>query len=216
MEMEKVVQRKEEVPMEELIPPSSICELDVKEWAMELRENNIVMDEFNAQVKEEKMKNIEEIEYRQRKAREEEIGEKERKIEDQRRKLEEERILMEEQIARQNDIFEREKVVNLREKELIYRKQSLKEMELEINEKNSILEITLKMKETEEMLFQQKNKSDFEMVQNEAQLNISRGKDIAMREKELAVRHQKLDRKESQIEEKSKIFEMAIQMNEFR
>jgi hypothetical protein len=36
MEMEKVVQRKEEVPMEELIPPSSIFELDVKEWAMEL------------------------------------------------------------------------------------------------------------------------------------------------------------------------------------
>ena len=41
-------------------------------------------------------------------------------------------------------------------------------------------------------------------------------KDIAMREKGVAPRHQKLDRKESQIEEKSKIFEMAIQMNEFR
>ena len=47
MEIEKIVQGKEEVPMEEFIPPSTICELDVKEWAMELRENDIVMDEFN-------------------------------------------------------------------------------------------------------------------------------------------------------------------------
>ena len=131
-------------------------------------------------------------------------------------KLEEERILMEEQIARQNDIFKRENVVNLKEKELISRKQSLKEMELEINEKNSILEITLKMKETEEKISQQKNKKAIEMVQSEAQLNISREHDIDIRAKEVALRHLKLDRKESQIAEKSKIFEMAIQMNEFR
>ena len=46
MEMEEVLQRKEEVPSEELVPPSNIHELDVKEWEMELREKNIVMDEF--------------------------------------------------------------------------------------------------------------------------------------------------------------------------
>ena len=183
MEMEEVLQRKEEVPSEELVPPSNIHELDVKEWAMELRENNIVMDEFNVLVKEEKIK-------------------------DQRRKLGEERNLM----KRQNDLDEREKVVNVREKELIFRKQSIKEMEFEINEKNSFLEISLKLKGNEEKISQQKNRNIIEMVQNETQLMVSMEKYIAMREKEVALRHQKFDRKESQLEEKRKIFDMAIQV----
>ena len=162
-------------------------EADVKEWAMELRENNIVMDEFNVLVKEEKIK-------------------------DQRRKLGEERNLM----KRQNDLDEREKVVNVREKELISRKQSLKEMEFGINEKNSFLEISLKLKGNKEKISQQKNRNIIEMVQNETQLMVSMEKYIAMRGKEVTLRHRKLDRQESQIEEKSKMFDMAIQMNEFR
>ena len=126
-----MVQRKEEVPMQELIPPSNICDMDVKEWAMEIRENNIVMDELNMQVKEEKMKDIEQIEYRQRKSREEEI------------------------VGKEKDIDNREKFLNMREKE--------------INEKK----------------------------------------------KEVSLRYQKLDRQELQIVEKSRIFEMLNQMNEF-
>ena len=116
-------------------------------------------------------------------------------------------------ITQQNDIDEREKVVNAREKVWISLKQSLKEKEFEINEKNSFLEMSLKMQGNEEKISQQKNKNIIDLVDNEAQLNVSKGKDIAMREKEVALRHQQLDRKESQIEE---TFEMAIQMNEFR
>ena len=67
--------------------------------------------------------------------------------------------------------------------------------------------MSLKLKGNEEKISQQKNKNRIEMVQNEAQLNVSKRKDIAMREKEVALRHQKLDRKESQIEVKSKILE---------
>ena len=126
-----MVQRKEEVPMQELIPPSNICDMDVKEWAMEMRENNICMDKLNMQVKEEKMKDIEQIEYRQRKSREEEI------------------------VGKEKDIDDREKFFNMREKE--------------INEKK----------------------------------------------KEVSLRYQKLDRQELQIVEKSRIFEMLNQMNEF-
>ena len=76
---------------------------------------------------------------------------------------------------------------------------SLKEEEFEINEKNSFLEMSLKMKGNEEKISQQKNRNIIEMVQNEAQLNVSNGKYIAIREKEVALKHQKLDRKESQI-----------------
>ena len=115
---------------------------------------------------------------------------------------------MKEQIKRQNDIDKREKVVNVREKELISRKQSLKEMEFEINEKNSFLEISLKLKGNEEKISQQKNRNIIEMVQNETQLMVSMEKYIAMREKEVALRHQKLHRKESQIEKKNKILIM--------
>ena len=119
-------------------------------------------------------------------------------------------------MKQKNDPDEREKVVNVREKELIFRKQSIKEMEFEINEKHSFLEISLKLKGNEEKISQQKNRNIIEMVQNETQLMVSMEKYIAMREKEVAIRHRKLDRKESQIEEKRKIFDMAIQMNEFR
>ena len=213
------MQRKEEDP----VPTTRICELDVKEWAMELRENKIIMDEFNVLVKEEKLKDIEETEYRQRKAREEEIEEKERKIEEQRKKLEEERILMAEQIKRQTDISEREMVINQRHKELLDHKQSLKEMELVINQKKSILEITLKVKDNAEKIAEQINKQTIEIALNQTNLNLlkerdisEREKDVVVKEKEVALRHQKLDRQESQIDEKNKFFEIAVQMNELR
>ena len=131
MEMEKMVQMKEEVPMQELIPPSNICDMDVQEWAMEMRENNIVMDELNMQVKEEKIRDIEQIEYRERTSREEEI------------------------VGKEKDIDYREKFFNMREKE--------------INEKK----------------------------------------------KEVSLRYQMLDIQELRIVEKSRIFEMLNQMNEF-
>ena len=79
----------EEIQMEEIVPQSFISDLDVKEWTMELRENNIIMDEYNVNVKEQKIKDIEEFEARQRQAREQEIEERQREISDERRKLEE-------------------------------------------------------------------------------------------------------------------------------
>ena len=146
MEMEKMVGGNEEVPMQELIPPSYICQMDVIEWVMEMRENNILMDELNIEVKEGKMKDNKQIECRQRKAKEKEIVEKEK------------------------DVDDREKYFDMREKELVSRKQSLEEMELEIIEKK----------------------------------------------KDVALRHEKLDRKETRLGRKRRIFEMLIQMNEFR
>ena len=130
MEMEKMVQRKEEVPMQELIPPSNICDMDVKEWAMEMRENNIVMDELNMQVKEEKMKDIEQIEYRQRKSREEEIVGKEKDIDD-----------------REKFVNMREKKINEEKKEASLRYQKLERKELQIVEISRIFEMLNQMNE---------------------------------------------------------------------
>ena len=139
MEMEKMVQRKEEVPMQELIPPSNICDTDVKEWAMEMRENDIIMDELNMQVKEEKIKDNEQIENRQRKAREEEIVEKEK------------------------DFDDKEKFFIIREQELVSRKQSLKERMLDINEKKKEMSLRNRKLDRKESQIEEKSKI-FEML----------------------------------------------------
>ena len=64
---------------------SDFSHLDVKEWTMELRENDVKMDAYNVKLKEEKIKCIKEKEVKQRQAREKEIEEKQRKIENERK-----------------------------------------------------------------------------------------------------------------------------------
>ena len=49
---------KEKVQLVETIPPIKISDIDVREWSLEMRENNIAMDEFNVELKEEKMKEL--------------------------------------------------------------------------------------------------------------------------------------------------------------
>merc|ERR1712106_85278 len=196
-EMEDVSQGDEEILLEEMlplykiIPPTKISSLDVKEWAMELRENNVSMEELNVRVKIDQMKNTEKTQDRQRKVREDEMDEKEKKIETMRRELEEARIQLEEHVSKQGDIEAREEVATMRHKELLCVKQSLKEKEFELNEKNSKLEIILNMKEN--------------LVENETQ-TFATEKNIAWREKEVARMHQSLDIKEYQI---------GVQMTEF-
>ena len=52
------MKNKEKVQLEETIPPIKISKMDVREWSLEMRENNIAMDEFNVEVKAEKMKEL--------------------------------------------------------------------------------------------------------------------------------------------------------------
>ena len=75
----------EEIPLEEIIHHSKICEFDIKEWRMELRENIVYMDEVNVKKKEETMKEREEREEIHRQEREREIEERAQAIETERR-----------------------------------------------------------------------------------------------------------------------------------
>ena len=62
---------------DDLFGCSGFNQLEIQEWKMELRENNICMDEHNLRIKKQKIKAIEENTARQRKASEQKIEEKE-------------------------------------------------------------------------------------------------------------------------------------------
>ena len=192
---------------EDLCIKYGISHLEVREWEMILRENNIFMEEYNMKLKKQRMKDLEEREARQRKAREEEIREKERELQRQRTAMEEQ---MAERLARQREIEEREQQLHVEQ-------QRLKEIEFELLEKNSILEITLRMNEKEEKFALQLRKQQaLELERNEAALIHARQREIEEREKDIARRQQNLDERELQLEEKSTILEIAIRVNEFR
>jgi hypothetical protein len=200
--------------MEEIVQNSSFSSLDVLEWTMELRENNMMLDLHNIKVKEKKIKDIEESEASRVKAREQEIERREREVEDQRRKLEEERKQMEERHKRQREFEEREEVLNLRHQEILDRQRGLKEKDAEIKERSAILEITLKLNEKEERIAIQL--SNLQSATSEEQLNILRRREIEEREREVAQQQTNLEARELQLEEKNTILKIAIRLNEFR
>ena len=217
MEMEKDGKCIEDVPLKEIIHHSKICALDVKEWTMELRENNIIMDEKNVKAKEKKIRDIEENEARQRQVREKEIEERHREIDKQRNKLGEERIQMNERLTKLMEIDEIQEVIHLQHQDILSLNQQLVERELEVHEKNSLLEITLNMKQKDEKIaLQKKNLQAIELIEEENQLNLARESEIEVREKEIALQQQNLDAREVQIEEENRILEIAIHLNDFR
>ena len=200
--------------MEEMIQNSSFNSLDVLEWTMVLRENNILMDMQNLKVKEKKIKEIGRSAASQVRARQEVIERKECEVEEERRKLEEERKQIDERLKLQREFEEREEVLNLRHEEILDRQQSLKKKETEIKESNAILEITLKLNEKEERFAIQLR--NLQSATSEAQLHILRQREIVEREEEVARQQTSLEERELQLEEKSTILEIAIRLNEFR
>ena len=194
---------------------SGFSDLDVKEWTMELRENYVQMDAYNVKLKEEKMKDIKEREVKQRQARERDIKEKQRRIENERKELKDQRIQIEERISRQNEVDEGEESTHF-EQELYEKRQRLKAKQFEIQEKNDILEITLKINKKEEKLaLQLKNSKAITLANDENQLVDTREREIEERENELTLRQQSLEERELQLEESS-ILDIAICLNQFR
>ena len=138
------VKFKEVLTEEDKIPRTSairIGPLDVKEWKIILRENIIVMDEYNLRMKKLKMKDLEEREARQSQERMEALQEREFELQRQRSAI---KMQMEETSARISNIAEKES-------ELHEKKQRLKAMEFELSEKNSIIEISFALQVEEEI-----------------------------------------------------------------
>lgn len=190
-------ENEEEEEDEVMIAQSRLDLLEIKEWKMQLRENNICMDECNLRMKKQKLRDIEENAARQRKASEQEIEERERELELQRRQLEE----------------EMKKV----EHELAIRQENMKEKDFEVTEKNAILEITLKINKREEKMAIELNKSKANKAneQDREQLR-ARSIEIEEREQELVHQQESLDERELKLEEKNMIMEIAFRINDFR
>ena len=140
-EEEKNFEKLEMEEIEGINGKSEICEMDVKEWIMELRENNILMNEMNVVDKEHKMKVMKEDEARLMQARQEELEGRQKEMEREKKKLEEKRVKFEEMVK-----LQREEVVDTGHKEILGQKQPETAKHFEYQEMNTILEIRLKMK----------------------------------------------------------------------
>jgi hypothetical protein len=175
---------------------SEICEMDVKEWIMELRENNIVMNEMNVKDKEQKMKVTKGDEARLIQARQEDLEGRQNENEKEMKKLKEQRVKFEERMKLQRENYEREEVVDTGHKEILGQKQPATEKQFEYQEKNAILEIRLNRREKEMGALQIRN--------------------LQEREHEMYLQHQNLDRRELELGEKSSILDVAIRLNRIR
>ena len=176
---------------------------------MELRENNISMDEHNLRIKKQKIKAIEENRERQRKASEQEIEEKEKELEIRRKQLDEEMQIFDENLARKK-IFEEKDQVDKFSQELVDNRN------LELTEKNTLLEITLKMKKKEEMEIELKEFRTNSAEHQDRELLKARSIDVEERERELVHQQESLDERELQLEEKKLILEIAFRVDDFR
>lgn len=203
-------ENEEEEEDEVMIAQSRLDLLEIKEWKMQLRENNICMDECNLRMKKQKLRDIEENAARQRKASEQEIEERERELELQRRQLEEE-------MKKVDEAFRRKRGTSKEEHELAIRQENMKEKDFEVTEKNAILEITLKMNKREEKMAIELNKSKANKAneQDREQLR-ARSIEIEEREQELVHQQESLDERELKLEEKNMIMEIAFRINDFR
>ena len=173
---------------EKIYRRSGIGPLDVKEWKIILRENILVMDEYNMRMKKLKMKDLEEREARKIQARLEALQQREYELQRQRLTIEEQR---KETSAGHNKITEKES-------EIQEKKQRLKAMEFEISEKDRLIEIC----------FALQVKRDIDLESEQAG-TVLREQEIRERERSIAERQDNLDKKEI-------LLDIAISANDFR
>ena len=125
MRKEKCENEEEAEHMIEL--PGLDC-LEIKQWKIMLRENDISMDEFNLKRKKLETKELEESIERLRKEKEQEIKDRKRILEIQRRQFEEEMKLINEVSAIRIEMVEREQ-------NLLIQREKLRQREMELTEK---------------------------------------------------------------------------------
>ena len=90
-----------EIQERKLTQHDGISQLDVREWNLEMRENNVVMNEYNRKVKERKIKEDYVREDRLRESKEKLMEEKQREIDQERWQLGEQRKSNEREMKKQ-------------------------------------------------------------------------------------------------------------------
>ena len=189
---------------------NGVNELDIKEWNITLRENNVCMDEFNVTVKSQKMEAIEHIEVDRRLSREKEIDDREKILLLQQKLLESERLELDQARIRIGKLKSWEYELNLRG-------QALDDCETKLKERNNVLNIVVRLNEKEKKIaLQLRNREAVQPEQTEADLVSERERDMEEKEQELFLRERGLEKLESKMERKKEALENAIWIKEFR
>ena len=186
---------------------NGVNELQIKDWNMTLRENNVCMDEYNVMVKCQKMEAIEHIEVERRLSREKEIDDKE------------EDLLLQQKLLESELDQARIRVGKLKSWEyaLTLRGQALDDRETNQKERNSVLNIIVRLNEKEEKIaLQLRNRKAVQPEQTEDDVVSERERDMEEKEQELFVREKGLEKLESKMERKKVALEKAIWIKEFR
>jgi len=184
-------------------------DLEIKEWNMTLRENTICMDEYNVKVKRQKIEAIEQIEAERRLAREKEIDEKEKELILQQRLLEAARMELEQTRTREREMEEREE-------ELALQRQALDDRERNLQEKNAVLEIVVRLNEKEQKIaLHLRNLASVKPEEIDADMLSARERELEEREQELFLRQRELEEREFDMDDKNAVLEIAIRGNEF-
>ena len=199
-----------EVTIEHDEDHTGVKKIDVKEWNMTLRENVICLDEHNVQVKKQKIKAIEQIETERKLAIEKEIDEREKELFCQQQILEVTRLELEQ-------VKEMEKDISDREEKISQRRQALENREHDLDERDAILEIVVRLNEKEQKIALPLR--NLEIVQQELEASdrmLAKECQLEEKEAELFLRQRDIEEREFEIDEKNAVLEIAIRVNDFR
>ena len=198
---------KEEVELEEKdvwekVPGKSrATNLEIREWALLLRENRVTLDNINLENKEQSIKDEAERANHDLNIRRANVEKREREMAEERAEFERIRSRFENRFGLQRDFEEREEILNRRHQELLELRQNLRRREFELNEKGGVVQIVLKLQEKNQL-------GNDESEEGQKTLN----------EREFSLVQQEviLDQRETKLQEESAILEIAVRISGLR
>jgi len=178
---------------EKVLPRFEMKNLEIRELKVDLKENELNMKEGNIKAKRIKLREMEETVESQK----QDQDDKKKELEEKKQELDEREANVEKQ------------------------KENLKRLYFEVNEKNAIMEIVLKMRNRTEKLSINLDSSSPALHTSgdnsgtELLLLQERVRELEEREASLRRLQENLDQREIQLEEKRMILEIAIRINDF-
>ena len=126
------------------------------------------------------------------------------------------------QDEKKKQLEEKKQELDEREANVERQKENLRRLHFEVNEKNAIMEIVLKMSnKTEKLSINLNSDSPTKLTTSQSSpsnqiLMQERVRELEVREENLRRMQENLDQREIQLEEKRMILEIAIRINDFR
>ena len=179
-------------------------EFMIKEWEMILRENKICMDEYNVDIKKEKIDCEEQSVSKTRLNREQETAEREMELLLQQQLLVNTRLILEKARFREKEIEARSLIVKLEQRTLDNEEKTLEE-------KNGMFRTVIKLNEQEPKTALQLMKEVVAREEKLVAMMFSQEQNLDEREQELFIRVRDIEHKEFNMKDKEDVLEFAIQ-----